>query len=72
MTERGAKFRSWRIKHKLLLLDCSRLMGVRPSELSAWEVGRVPWPTDMADRVDDVLSADHVSREHLKEPINDA
>lgn len=56
MTDRGDLFRRWRAEVGLLLLHTSILLGVSPSQLSSFELGKKPWPKDVADRVDDLLS----------------
>jgi transcriptional regulator with XRE-family HTH domain len=56
MAHLGKEFRHWRAEKGMLLIHASILMGVTPSQLSGWETGRDPWPDQMRERVEALLS----------------
>lgn len=58
MTDLGRKVRAWRFRHGVILGEMASLMGVTSAELSAWEVGRKPWPSAMRLRIEGCISFD--------------
>ena len=55
----GALIRGWRAAKMMLLGDMADALGLKPSELSAYETGEKPWPADVRARVNEFVSQPH-------------